>query len=218
MGRGKRVESVLSLLPEPTEAQQIVIVTALPGGNLLQVQSAEGRVFLCRVPAKFRGRVWTIKGGYLIVDMLPGDEDGEALGKVQGTLAHHLYRDQIKHLKNRDLWPAGFDAAEEPPADTKDDDDGYGDLDDELHRNNNRRGGLSSDEEDEEEEEGGEEEEEEEAEAVAQSAAAATPPSASSSAAAAAPCSANASADVSRLSLQAASAAPAETLPEAEVT
>ena len=80
MGRGKRVESVLSSLPEPSASQQVVVVTGIPGGNLLQVQSADGRSFLCRVPAKFRNRVWVLKGGYLIVEMACTEDDGEALG------------------------------------------------------------------------------------------------------------------------------------------
>lgn len=28
--------------------------------------------------------------------------------KVQATLAHYLYRDQIRHLQNRKLWPPEF--------------------------------------------------------------------------------------------------------------
>ena len=47
MGRGKRVEQVLSSLPEPSDSQQVVVVTGLPGGNLLNVQSADGRAFQC---------------------------------------------------------------------------------------------------------------------------------------------------------------------------
>lgn len=28
---------------------------------------------------------------------------------MQATLAHYLYRDQIRHLQNRSLWPAKFE-------------------------------------------------------------------------------------------------------------
>jgi translation initiation factor IF-1 len=86
MGRGKHVNSIVSSLPEPSETQAIVVVTGIPGGNLLQVEDAERRAFLCRLPAKFRNRMWVLKGGHLIVDMAQGDEDGEAAGKVQATL------------------------------------------------------------------------------------------------------------------------------------
>ena len=178
MGRGKHVEVVLSKLPEPTPTQAIVVIKSMPGGNLLSVADADGNTFLCRLPSKFRNRMWVLKGGYLIVDKAQGDEDGDALGKVQATLAHHLYKDQIKHLKNRGLWPAAFDTdegngrkaaaarsgvdADGGPCDGSIYDGyGYGDL--ELHRNTNRRGldddGMGS--EDEEEEEDDEEEEDE---------------------------------------------------------
>lgn len=29
--------------------------------------------------------------------------------KVQATLAHYMYRDQIRHLQNRKLWPPEFE-------------------------------------------------------------------------------------------------------------
>eukprot|EP00966_Prymnesium_polylepis_P116704 2697335-Prymnesium_polylepis.1 len=53
---------MLEELHEPTETQRIVVVLGLLGGNLVQVQDAESREFLCRVPAKFRNVVWIKKG------------------------------------------------------------------------------------------------------------------------------------------------------------
>jgi probable RNA-binding protein EIF1AD len=168
MGRGKRVESFLSNLPEPTPSQAIVCITGTPGGNLLQVQDAEGRDFLCRVPAKFRNRVWSLKGGYLIVDMAQGDEDGEAVGKVRAVLAHHLYRDQLRHLKSRGLWPSAFESETVANGSAgRGVGDDY-DIDLLMQRNPNQGRGMpgdSSEEEEEgEEEEGSEAEEEGEAE------------------------------------------------------
>lgn len=159
MGRGKRIEKVLSGMPEPTEHQAVVCVAGTPGGNLLQVVDASGHEFLCRVPSKFRGKVWVIKGGYLLVDMIQGDEDGEALGKVRANLAHHLYRDQIRHLQSRGKWPSGFETA--PPTQSQEEPeqgDEYGALGDgDLPTNSNRR--CLSDSEDDDDEEEDEEEE-----------------------------------------------------------
>ena len=104
--------------------------------------------------------------------MAQGDEDGDALGKVQATLAHHLYRDQIRHLQNLGLWPAAFEtepvaaASALPPLG---DDFGreygneYGALgaDGDLFVNHNRRGLSDSEGEEDEVDEGGEEGEEE---------------------------------------------------------
>ena len=171
MGRGKFINSKLDEMPEPSANQSVVVVLGTPGGNLLQVADASGRIFLCRVPTIFRGKVWAIKGGYLLVDKAEGDSDGGAVGKVQATLAQHLYRDQIRHLQSRGLWPSGFDVKEEKaPVATQDaafargndylGEDEYGDL----PANRNRRGGLRAQDDDEEEEmEDPEEEEEEEA-------------------------------------------------------
>ena len=64
MGRGKKVESVLSELPEPTESQVVVCVKGIPGGNVVQVQDAKGNEYLCRLPAKFRNVMWIKKGGH----------------------------------------------------------------------------------------------------------------------------------------------------------
>ena len=172
MGRGKFINSKLDEMPEPSANQSVVVVLGTPGGNLLQVADASGRSFLCRVPTIFRGKVWAIKGGYLLVDKAEGDSDGGAVGKVQATLAQHLYRDQIRHLQSRGLWPSGFDVKEEKaPVATQDaafargndylGEDEYGDL----PANRNRRGGLRAQDDDEEEEMEDQEEEEEEEEA-----------------------------------------------------
>jgi probable RNA-binding protein EIF1AD len=170
MGRGKFINSKLDEMPEPSANQSVVVVLGTPGGNLLQVADASGRSFLCRVPTIFRGKVWAIKGGYLLVDKAEGDSDGGAVGKVQATLAQHLYRDQIRHLQSRGLWPSGFDVKEEKaPVATQDaafargndylGEDEYGDL----PANRNRRGGLRAQDDDEEEDQEDQEEEEEEA-------------------------------------------------------
>jgi hypothetical protein len=172
MGRGKFINSKLDEMPEPSANQSVVVVLGTPGGNLLQVADASGRSFLCRVPTIFRGKVWAIKGGYLLVDKAEGDSDGGAVGKVQATLAQHLYRDQIRHLQSRGLWPSGFDVKEEKaPVATQDaafargndylGEDEYGDL----PANRNRRGGLRAQDDDEEEDQEDQEEEEEEEEA-----------------------------------------------------
>ena len=167
MGRGRHVEAVLSKLPEPTAGQSIVRIVGIPGGNLLNVMDPSNRSFLCRVPSKFKNRMWVLKGGYLIVDMAAGDEDGDAVGKVQASLAHHLYRDQIKHLKNRGLWPAAFDADEGTNDQQQDGGDGEADGDEYagddllMQRNANRRNMYVSSDEDEEEEDEEEEEDDE---------------------------------------------------------
>ena len=97
-------------------------------------------------------------GGFLIVDKVQGDADGDPVGKVQATLAHHLYRDQIRHLQGRGLWPADFETEAEPSEPRRPTEgDEYGALGGyELHVNTNRCGVDESDEDssDEDEDEG----------------------------------------------------------------
>jgi len=114
MGRGKRVEGVLNELPEPTPQQDIVRVTGIPGGNKVNVCDASDRVYSCRVPSKYRNVVWIKMGGYLIVDRL-SDDAGDERTEVQGTVAHFLYRDQIRNLQTRGLWPAAFAEGSDVP-------------------------------------------------------------------------------------------------------
>ena len=81
MGRGRKVESVLSELPEPTESQAIVRVTGTPGGNLVQVADEASRTFLARVPSKFRNVIW-IRIGACALAADPSREASLAASRV----------------------------------------------------------------------------------------------------------------------------------------
>ncbi|KAJ1911797.1 hypothetical protein IWQ60_009963, partial [Tieghemiomyces parasiticus] len=98
---------------------------------------------LCILPSRFRNTVFIKRGSYII-----GNFAGLGEGKVGGEVRHILYPKQIKHLKERGLWPAEMDqpiisevaATEEPStaadnrANSSEDDD-----DDDLFQNSNRR-------------------------------------------------------------------------------
>ena len=62
MGRGRRVEAILSEFPEPTESQLIVRVTGTPGGNLLRVEDADANALVVRLPSKSRNTIWVRTG------------------------------------------------------------------------------------------------------------------------------------------------------------
>ena len=112
-------------------------------------------------------------GGFLIVD---AGEDAE----VHGNVAHFLFKDQIRHLQNRGLWPAAFGAGRETQAPADDlltsnpnhvARDAAGDEseseseseedDSDLMPNPNRRPAADSEDEEDEEQEGGDAKEEE---------------------------------------------------------
>ncbi|GLD99947.1 hypothetical protein PINS_up008675 [Pythium insidiosum] len=97
--------------PEPQENEQIVRVIALRGGNLFEVQDAEGATSLTMLPAKFRKLIWVKRGDFLIVassDNEVSTADGKK-GAVTSIVEHILYKDQIKNLRTKGLWPQGFD-------------------------------------------------------------------------------------------------------------
>jgi len=47
-------EDVLNSLPEPKENEAVVRVVASRGGNLIEVENAEGTRSLCRLPNRYR--------------------------------------------------------------------------------------------------------------------------------------------------------------------
>jgi len=110
---------MLEGLPEPGEGEEIVRVQALCGGNMLEVADHEGESALCLLPAKFRKLVWIKRGNYLIASK--SDDDyvtaTGAKGRVKYTVIHILFKDQIKHLQQADLWPAGFTQSDEDEED-----------------------------------------------------------------------------------------------------
>jgi len=154
----KGVEAdVLDSFPEPQEGEQIVRVVTSRGGNLLEVESADGVHALCRLPNRYRKIVWIKRGMLLIVTSCTDDfktAAGEE-GKVKFLVNHVIFTDaQTKHLRTRGLLPAVFDAKDEKKSDLEEDEDPL------LRANRNRRGPTvqedsSSDDDDEDEDDAG---------------------------------------------------------------
>eukprot|EP01025_Chloroclados_australasicus_P050640 TRINITY_DN5845_c1_g1_i3.p1 TRINITY_DN5845_c1_g1~~TRINITY_DN5845_c1_g1_i3.p1 ORF type:complete len:161 (-),score=20.55 TRINITY_DN5845_c1_g1_i3:361-843(-) len=67
------------------------------GGNIVEVQFANGDSTLCMIPSKFKKRFWIRKGGLLIVEQ-PVHDDA---AKVTGTVVAVLYSADIKRLKKQ---------------------------------------------------------------------------------------------------------------------
>ncbi|KAJ0405404.1 hypothetical protein ATCC90586_009443 [Pythium insidiosum] len=159
--------------PEPQENEQIVRVIALRGGNLFEVQDADGATSLTMLPAKFRKLIWVKRGDFLIVassDNEVSTAEGKK-GAVTSIVEHILYKDQIKNLRTKGLWPQGFDdmaatqesavANAEPEEDASTQETNTEQKGTQmvmsdpnaLFVNRNRRRGIIEDEEEEEEEE-----------------------------------------------------------------
>lgn len=104
-------DHVLNDLPIPTSSQRIAQVRATRGGNQFEI-CVEEKEQLALLPTKFHKLVWVKRGDYVIVDKgedILQELEGEYTGGVRFMIAHLLYKDQVKHLKNEGLWPVEFD-------------------------------------------------------------------------------------------------------------
>lgn len=137
------------------EAQSVVRVVAVRGGNLVDVEQADGSGLLCEIPSRFLKNIWMKRGDFLIVESY-GDAKtptGQKESKVKALVVHVLQLDDIKQLKKEKNWPAEFE--QQTPQSSKKDQNARG----ALVANPNRRPTFDSDSD---EDEANEEEEDEE--------------------------------------------------------
>ena len=106
----------------------IAKVVATRGSNQFDVlvSSHETTPQLAILPSKFHKLIWVKRGDYCIVET--GEETQDTNSGVRFIITHILYKDQIKHLKAKKLWPSSkeFETNEEEAGEDeeKNDDDG----------------------------------------------------------------------------------------------
>lgn len=112
-------DAVLHDLPEPKENEKIARVVATRGGNHFDICVAnDNNVCLAILPTKFHKLVWVKRGDYVLVEVGNEDEAAEDEagtsknkgdiqddGGVRHMISHILYKDQVKHLISKGLWP-----------------------------------------------------------------------------------------------------------------
>ena len=123
----KNVEKdVLEALPEPNDNQRIMQCVQSHGSNIFEVAfppeptnltdpptPTPPTTTLARLPAKFRKLIWVKRGTYLLCSSSDTDyqtASGEK-GRVTMNVDYVLFELQVKHLKKRNLWPAGWSTA-----------------------------------------------------------------------------------------------------------
>jgi len=153
----------LNSFPVPVEGESIVKVVELRGSNICEVEFPEGEKMLVQIPTKFRKLVWIKRGNYLIISR-PAAWDNLSY-KVRAVVHHILFPDQVKHLKDQNLWPTQFNIPEIPlpvtqPKEPKakkqmedEEEEEEEQLDDYFVNSNHRLVGGESESEEEEEEE-----------------------------------------------------------------
>ena len=88
--------------PEPKENENIVVVSDTKnGGNILEVEYPNGKKILCFFPSKYKGLVYLKKGQYVIITE---NTETQNKGKIVGCVEHILFKEQVKHLKEKNLW------------------------------------------------------------------------------------------------------------------
>jgi probable RNA-binding protein EIF1AD len=120
-------DSVLNDLPVPTETERIAKVVATRGGNHFEIllastsaqeddPSVERKSVLAMMPRKFRKLVWLRRNDFIIVDTGDAGDtedstDAEAVAAaaavtgIRYIISHILYKDQVKNLQVKSLWP-----------------------------------------------------------------------------------------------------------------
>lgn len=85
-------------------------------------------ICLCNLPKKFNKAVYLKPGSYVIVEQVVCDPKKEV--KINYEVVEILFDKQIKHLKQKSLWPSAFEDKEAtvkasalPPAESEEDED-----------------------------------------------------------------------------------------------
>ena len=115
-------DKVLYDFPIPASDECIAKVVATRGSNQFDIllacsnpSTGSRTPQLAILPTKFRKLVWVKRNDFVIVQT--GDEEGSASeseerdgakkdnGGIRYIINHILYKDQVKHLRSKGLWP-----------------------------------------------------------------------------------------------------------------
>jgi hypothetical protein len=110
-------DAVLNDLPEPKEHERIAKVAATRGGNqfdmllsttVLEEEDRTPQLTLL-LPTNFHKLVWVKQGDYVIVqtggNTHEETKDNDDETGIRFIVSHILYKDQVKHLQIKELWP-----------------------------------------------------------------------------------------------------------------
>mmetsp|Transcript_11441 Transcript_11441/g.32840 ORF Transcript_11441/g.32840 Transcript_11441/m.32840 type:complete len:216 (+) Transcript_11441:64-711(+) len=113
-------DSVLHDLPEPDDDERIAKVVSTRGSNQFDIvlalyggadgagideqQQQQRTPQLAILPTKFHKLVWVKRNDFVIVQAGGEDEENDVKG-IRYIITHILYKDQVKHLKSKGLWP-----------------------------------------------------------------------------------------------------------------
>jgi probable RNA-binding protein EIF1AD len=106
-------DAVLNNFPEPAQNERIAKVVSTRGSNQFDLIVApkdpcadiETTPQLAILPTKFRKLVWLKRNDYVICSCVEEDESDRTTDGIKHMIEHILYKEQIKHLKEKGFWP-----------------------------------------------------------------------------------------------------------------
>jgi len=102
IAKKKRAEEVSTKeLILPVENQVICVVEEVIGADHVRVRCLDGVTRVCRIPGKFRRRVWLSEGDIVLVT--PWDFQPN-----RGDIAHKYDKDEVRKLLNMGVIPREF--------------------------------------------------------------------------------------------------------------
>jgi len=96
----KREESSRELVL-PSEGQVICVVEEVIGADHIKVRCLDGVTRVCRIPGKFRRRVWISEGDFVLVT--PWD-----FQPSKGDVEHKYTKDEVRKLVAMNIIPQEF--------------------------------------------------------------------------------------------------------------
>lgn len=158
-------DSIIYDFPEPGENECLAKVVATRGSNQFDIvlpaastrdnipepllsSAAARESHWAILPTKFNKLVWVKRNDFVIVKMAADNENNNHAGdtgSIRYIISHILYKEQVKHLQTKGLWPKmdaefatdrlGLGEQEQDADDEEDDPDNHADPD-----NNNNDG------------------------------------------------------------------------------
>ncbi|MDK6028347.1 translation initiation factor aIF-1A [Ignisphaera sp. 4213-co] len=101
MAKDKKVESTPRDLTLPTQGQILCVVEEIIGADFLKVRCVDGVPRVCRIPGKYRRRVWFSGGDVVLVQ--PWD-----FQQNKGDIIYKYSKDEVRRLISMGLLSKEF--------------------------------------------------------------------------------------------------------------
>ncbi|MCI4437126.1 MAG: translation initiation factor IF-1A [Ignisphaera sp.] len=101
MAKEKKPETASRGLILPTGNQVLCVVDEVVGADFIKVRCVDGVTRICRIPGKFRRRVWFSTGDVVLVE--PWD-----FQQTKGDIVHKYEKDEIRKLISMNLITKEF--------------------------------------------------------------------------------------------------------------